>query len=190
MPYGFTPDGRLLLGEVSPDLGARLAMLAMNGDRRITPLMRTTFNVGNGEISPDGRWLAYESDESGREEIYVRPFPEVDGGRWQVSTGGGRRPVWAPNGRELFYQGTDGMVLGVAVTAEGRSFRGGSPAKVVEARYFMGDTTFNGRTYDVASDGQRFLMIKAGPIDEGATPPHLVVVQNWFEELKRRVPRN
>ena len=189
--YGFSRDGRqLLLREEGTDIRETLTLLTLDGDRRMTSLIRTTFNQRNGEISPDGRWLVYESDESGREEIYVRPFPEVDRGRWQVSTGGGLRPLWARNGRELFYQAPDGALLGVPVAVEGGgSFRAGPPTKLVAGRYYMGEIYTSGRTYDVSADGRRFLMIKDAPAGEAGPPPQLVVVLHWFEELKRLVPR-
>ena len=183
-----------MLRQDGPKTGGDLMVLALDGARRMTPLIQTAFNERNGEISPDGRWLAYESDESGQEEIYVRPFPDVNGGRWQVSTGGGSEPLWARSGRELFYRGPDGSLLGVAVAVEGSaSFRAGRPAALVEGRYYagVGGGAAPGRTYDVSPDGQRFLMVKEGAeADQAAAPPSIVVVQNWLEELKRLVPRN
>ena len=194
-PYAVTPDGkRLVLREDGPKTGGDLMVMALDGDRRVTPLIQTSFNERNGEISPDGRWLAYESDESGQEEIYVRPFPDVNGGRWQVSsTGGGSEPLWARSGRELFYRGPDGALLGVAVAVEGSaSFRTGKPIRLVEGRYYAGagSGAAPGRTYDVSLDGQRFLMVKEGDASNqtAAPSPSIVVVQNWQEELKRLVP--
>jgi serine/threonine-protein kinase len=193
-PYAVTPDGkRLVLRQDGPKTGGDLMVLTLDGARRLTPLVQTTFNERNGEISPDGRWLAYESDESGREEIYVRPFPDVNGGRWQVSTGGGSEPLWARNGRELFYRGPSGVLLGTTVAVEGSgSFRAGTPTKLVETRYYAGagSGAAPGRTYDVSPDGQRFLMLReGGRSDQTAPPPpSIIVVQHWVEELKRLVP--
>ena len=111
-PHAFSPDGtRLLIREERPTTGADLALLTLEGERRVETLVQTTFTERNGEISPDGRWLAYQSDESGQFEIYVRPFPDVNSGRWQISTGGGTRPLWARRGRELFYVAPDGAVM-------------------------------------------------------------------------------
>jgi serine/threonine-protein kinase len=141
----------------------------------------------NAELAPDGRWLAFQSNESGRDEIYVRPFPDVAGGRWQVSTSGGRTPLWARTGRELFYRSADGAVMGVRVEP-GPAWRGSPSTQVLPARYFD-DSGTTGRTFDVAPDGRRFLMMKEAG-GEGAAPPQMVVVQNWFEELKRLVPTN
>ncbi|MGH8648697.1 MAG: TolB family protein, partial [Burkholderiales bacterium] len=107
-PNGFTPDGRGLVFAQDQEGQVRdLFLLPIGGDRRATRLVQTMFDERNGEISPDGRWLAYESNESGQSQIYVRPFPAVDEGRWQVSTSGGVQPLWARSGRELFYLAPD-----------------------------------------------------------------------------------
>ena len=153
--------------------------------------MQTRFEERNGAVSPDGRWLAYESDASGRLEVYVRPFPNAADGQWQVSTTGGSQPLRAPSGRELFYFALDGTLMAVPVEARNTAWSAGAPAKILEARYFTGGfgAVTIGRTYDVSPDGRRFLMIKQG--DGGgqtSAPPQIVVVQNWFEELRRLVP--
>jgi len=150
------------------------------------PLVQTTFQEINGEISPDGRWLAYQSNESGRDEIFVQPFPDVGGGRWQISTGvGGTRPLWARSGRELFYLTPTGVLMRVPIEPTA-SFAAGTPAKLLDGRYHFEEP---GRTYDVSPDGRRFLMIKSGDgSDKTAAPANLIVVQNWVEELKRLVP--
>jgi eukaryotic-like serine/threonine-protein kinase len=132
----------------------------------------------SADISPDGRWLAYQSDESKQDEIYVRPFPNVDSGRWQVSTGGGTRPAWARNGRELFYYQAPGKILAVPIQP-GAAFASGTPQVVVNGQYAVAQP---GRTYDLSPAGKRFLMIK------DATPSQLVVLLNWLNELKARVP--
>ncbi len=185
-PFSFSPDGtRLVFAESNNDL----AVLALEGDRQTTPLVKTTFAERNGEISPDGRWLAYQSDESGREEIYVRPFPDVDAGRWPVSAGGGSRPLWARSGEELFYLAPDGAVMRVAVEG-GTTFRPDTPTRLFQGLYSGGTLGRFFRTYDVSPDGKRFSMIKEGTPDGSATPPSLILVLNWFEELKRLVPAN
>jgi len=141
----------------------------------------TTFDELNGEISPDGRWVAYQSNESGQDEMYVRPFPEVNSGRWQVSTGGGNRPLWAHSGKELFYLAPGGGVMSVGVEG-GAMFRAGSPTKLFEGPYLAPPAGIVGRTYDVSADGQRFLMIKqAASTDVTSAPPQIIVVQNWLE---------
>jgi dipeptidyl aminopeptidase/acylaminoacyl peptidase len=189
--YGssISADGTALVFEEQTTT-ADLHALALGGDRRATPLIATMFNEANGDLSRDGRWLAYRSNESGRFEVYVRPFPGVDGGRWQVSTGGGIQPLWAPNGRELFYVDPDGRIVAVPIEA-GSGFRAGNPQVIVEGPFATILPGVNGRMYDVSRDGQRFLMVKRDDNGEqAAPPPQIVVVQNWFQELKRLAPVN
>ena len=164
-------------------------LLPLAGDRRPQPLVQTPYDELNAELSPDGRWLAYESNESGRYEIYVRPFPNVTAGKW------GRSPRTAARGlcghgtgRSFFYESM-GALMRVPVTT-GSTFSAGTPTKLFDAPYFFGPVVVGrGRTYDVSPDGQRFLMIKEGSVaDESAPSARLVLVQHWFEELKRRVP--
>ncbi len=188
VPYTISPDGtRLVFWEGSPDTGDDLHVLTLDADRRVAPLIVTEFNELNAEISPDGRWVAYDSNSSGQAEIYVQPFPDVDTGQWQISTTGGTQPLWGPNGRELFYL-TEAGVMGVTVETDG-GLEAGTPVLVVAGRYYV---TAPDRTYDIAPDGQRFLMLKeAGPANTddpfaGLTQIHVVL--NWFEELKARVP--
>jgi serine/threonine-protein kinase len=159
----------------------------------VRPLAQAPFEERNGIVSPDGRWLAYEADASGRFEVYVRPFPNVADGQWQVSTGGGVQPLWARNGSELFFLAADGALSAVSVEARGAGWSAGGQTKILEPRYFTGGlgASTTGRTYDVSPDGRRFLMIKQGDGgDQTSAPPQIVVVQNWFEELKRLVPVN
>jgi serine/threonine-protein kinase len=184
---GITPDGTaVLFFEVTPTMGRDLLQVALDGTRRVTPLLQTKFDERNGIVSPDGRWLAYESNSSGSSEIYVRPFPNVGGGQRQVSTAGGKQPLWSRSGKELFYVGPDRALLRVPVEASGATWNAGTPMKLLEGRYVTGSTI--GRTYDVSPDGQRFLMIKAPETEPGAALPALIVVQHWDEELKRLVP--
>ena len=184
---GITPDGTAVVyNETTPTMGRDLLQLALDGTRLVTPLLQTKYDERNGIVSPNGRWLAYESNNSGTFEIYVRPFPNVGGGQWLVSTAGGRQPLWARSGKELFYVGSDGALLRVSVEGSGATWNAGTPMKLLEGRYYAG--TGSGRAYDVSPDGQRFLMIKAPRTDAGAAPPALIVVQHWDEELKRLVP--
>jgi eukaryotic-like serine/threonine-protein kinase len=129
--------------------------------------------------SPDGRWLAYTSNQSGRFEVYVHAFPE-GGARWQISSDGGTEPVWVRNGRDLFFRNGDKMIA-VDVTTDPR-FRAGKPRLLFEGRYEAYPLTTN---YDVAPDGQRFLMVKTR--EPAPAPAQFNVVLNWFEELKNRV---
>jgi Tol biopolymer transport system component len=141
----------------------------------------------NPEVSPDGRYLAYQSNESGRDEIYVKPFPRVSEGRWQVSTEGGTRPTWARNGRELFYVDLANAMTAVPVQTAMPTFSAGNPTRLFPTAYPTSLTA--PRDYDVAPDGRRFLMVKADATrDRTTTPASMIVVQNWFEELKQHVP--
>jgi dipeptidyl aminopeptidase/acylaminoacyl peptidase len=150
-------------------------------DRKAQPFLRTQFDEAVPRFSPDGRWLAYISDESGRFEIYVQPYPGP-GRKWQISTEGGTEPVWNPNGRELFYRSGDKMMAVDIATQPG--FAAGTPRKLFEGRYEL--PPFPTTNYDVSPDGQRFLLLK--PIEQEAASTQINVVLNWFEELKRRVP--
>jgi Tol biopolymer transport system component len=133
-------------------------------------------------FSPDSRWIAYQSEESGRYEVYVQPFPGP-GGKWEISTNGGTMPVWAQNGRELFYM-SSGRLMSVSVTAQ-PTFTASTPRIVADyPRSLMGRLT-NG-VYDVSPDGQRFLFVKANV--EIGSPDEVRVVLNWTEELKQLAP--
>jgi hypothetical protein len=143
--------------------------------------VRTPFNEGSPIFSPDGRWLAYISDASGRHEIYVQPYPGP-GGRLQISTEGGTEPVWSRNGRELFYRSGDKMM---AVEIDTRSsFSAGKPKSLFQGSYLPAPALL--ANYDVAPDGRHFLMLKPGGEEQAPTQVNLVL--NWFEELKRLVP--
>jgi serine/threonine-protein kinase len=148
-------------------------------------------NFFGAEVSPDGRWMAYHSNESGGQEVYVRPFPNVEGGRWQISSGGGSRAAWSSSGRELFFLDADNLLVSVAISASGDTFSASGIKPILARAYVAGASAraLDLRSYDVAPDGQRFLMIKEasarpGPTDTGS----LIVVTNWFDEVKRRVP--
>src|SRR5262245_14241014 len=188
-PSGITPDGTaVVFNEATPTMGNDLFQVALDGTHRVTPLLQTQFDERNGVVSPDGRWLAYESNSSGsRYEVFVRPFPNTAGGQWQVSVAGGTRPLWSRNGKELFYVGSANELLGVPVEVTGATWNADQPVKLVEGRYLAAQGTA-GRTYDVSPDGRRFLMLKRQGADAGAAPPPIIVVQHWNEELKRLVP--
>jgi serine/threonine-protein kinase len=184
LPSGVTSDGRHLFFSSSP--GARdLMLLTLDASHHVEPLIATPlYNERNGVVSSDGRWLAYESDSSGKFEIYVKPFP-VTAAQWRVSTAGGTRPLWAPNVQELFYVAPDGALMAVRVDARGASWSAGNPAKVLAGTYATG-SPLSSRNYDVFPDGQRFLMVKQSA--NQAAAPQIIVVLNWVEELKARMP--
>jgi len=134
-------------------------------------------------LSPDGRWLAYVSDVTGREEVYVKPFPNVTDATWQVSTTGGSEPRWARGGRELFFRNFQRDMVAVPITP-GPSFEWGEPEILFQGGDYL--TASNGRMYDVAPDG-RFFMLRVLP---DSAPPTVVVVQNFFEELRQKAPHD
>jgi Tol biopolymer transport system component/predicted Ser/Thr protein kinase len=189
-PNSWSPDGQLMaFFEITPTTGYDIWVLRL-GDpsagqgqvRKAQPFLQTSFAESVPQFSPDGRWLAYISDESGRFEIYVQPYPGP-GGKWQISTEGGTEPVWNHNGRELFYRSGDKMMAVDIATQP--SFAAGKPRMLFEGQYVPTPATIP--NYDVSPDGQRFLMLK--PIEQAqAAPTQINVVLNWFEELKRRVP--
>jgi len=181
-PTSFLPDSTGVLvfgGGLAGGVGDDIGIFRMDGEDRATPLLDTMFEESYPAVSPDGRWLAYVSDESGSEEVYVRPFPDIDtGGRWQVSTSGGTQPLWARDGQELFYR-SGGAVIAVPVQTD-PNFTVGNPQVLFEGDYHLAP---GGPNYDVSPDGERFLMIRGV---EGTS--QLTVVLNWFSELERLAP--
>jgi eukaryotic-like serine/threonine-protein kinase len=163
--------------------------LSLDGTRRVEPIIQSPANELNAEVSPDGKWIAYDSNESGQFEVYVRPYPNVRDGRWQISRQGGRQPLWSRDRRELFYRDFSGAVMATPVKLS-PTFAAGEVAMLfANAGYHGGGSLGGGRTYDRSLDGRRFLMIKSRATSDGTTPS-LVVVINFFEELKRLVPIN
>jgi len=182
-PTSFSHDGRLLAySEVSPTTGSDVWVLQLS-DHKTQPLLRTEFNEVAPVFSPDGRWLAYVSDESGRNEVYAQPYPGP-GGKYQISTEGGTEPVWNPKGKELFYRSGDKM-MAVDVATQS-SFSIGKPRMLFQGPYVP--TTGMLPMYDVSPDGQRFLMVRPAEQAASSSLAQIVVVQDWFEELKRLVP--
>jgi serine/threonine-protein kinase len=183
VPMSWSPDGQLLAFiEVNAETGYDLWMLSLK-DRKARPFLRTPFNESAPRFSPDGRWLAYISNETVRYEIYVQPFPGL-GAKLQISTQGGTEPIWNPRGRELFYRdGSKMMVVDIAATKV--TLTAGKPRVLFEGEYLPTPATTP--NYDVSPNGH--LMIKAGATGDVA-PTQINVVLNWFEELKRRVPSN
>jgi Tol biopolymer transport system component len=189
-PGTWTPDGKtLLFMENNSVTGYDIWARSMEGDRGPRPLLQTPFNEQYPEFSPDGRWLTYASNQSGRSEVYVQPYPEP-GSRQQISVDGGTAPAWSRDGRELFYVTTPTvggqaaltamMVVPVQVTP---TFTVGTPRMLFQGRF---GATANIRGYDVTPDGQRFLMVqqKERPAMRVAD---MIVVENWVDELKQAV---
>jgi eukaryotic-like serine/threonine-protein kinase len=183
IPGSWSPDGQVLaFSEQNPTTGWDIWVLKLEGNRKPQPFLRTPSNEDAPIFSPDGRWLAYQSDESGRNEIYIRPFPSP-GGRWQISTEGGTEPLWARIGQELFYRNGDKMM---AVTIETKpNFTAAKPKLLFKGNYVVGPFSFR-PNYDVSADGQRFLMVKAAEQQQAVSEIKLVL--NWSEELKHLAP--
>jgi serine/threonine-protein kinase len=173
-PADSSPDGRTLIIEDSPQAtSSDISVLSLTGDRELRPFLRTPANEGAAKLSPDGGWLAYQSDESGRLEVYVMAFPGP-GGRSQVSIDGGSAPVWSRDGRELFFQ--SGSRLMAASVEMRPAFRAALPKPLFKL-------TNLGEEYDVARDG-RFVMVRSRAEEDA--PKSLAVVLGWFDDLKRR----
>jgi dipeptidyl aminopeptidase/acylaminoacyl peptidase len=151
-------------------------VLPQFGDKKLFAYLQSQFNEGPARLSPDGRWLAYVSDESRRKEIFVASFPQP-GGKWQISTGGGEIPIWSRDGHELFFVSADNKMMAVEFKTTGGKLEPGVPKPLFDVRLGRGDTNF-----DVSKDG-RFLIPTL--LDQGASEP-LTVVLNWPEMLKKK----
>jgi len=180
-PTSVSPDGRLVLGVRSGNTlpsGTEIWVLPLDATKaaeaKPQPFLDTRFTRGNLQFSPDGKWVAYESNETGRNEIYVVPYPGP-GGESQVSTDGGTQPRWNRNGRELFFR-NGAMMMAVDVQT-GATFRTGTPRMLFEKV---------SSDYDVAPDGRRFLMLKPAATTTDSSELHVIL--NWFDDLRRRVP--
>ena len=182
-PGGWSADGRLVFSRPPGDIG----VLTVEGERTVEMLIESEFTERAAVLSADGRWLAYQSDESGQFEIYVRPFPNVDDGKWQVSTGTGSHPVWSPDGRRLFYVVDANRMMVVEVGTD-PTFNWGTPTEAFGgSNYELRGGPVRG--YDVAPDGERFLVrIRRSGADGDEAFNGLIFVENWHQELLERVP--
>jgi len=177
----WSPDGGHLVYSniTSPATGFDLWILPMNGDRKPFAFVQTPAQEDNPEFSPDGRWIAYSSTESSREEVYVRPFPGP-GGVYQVSRAGGTQPQWRGDGREIFFLGLDGVLMSASVNALPGGIEAGIPQPLFETNVALAANT-NRRQYAAAKDGKRFLV---NVPDRSAPPPPITVVLNWPAAIK------
>ena len=184
VPGSFSPDGATLaFVELNPQTGWHINLLDMN-TRKVTPFLNSKANQMYPEFSPDGHWMAYTSDESGRMEVYVRPFPGR-GGKWQLSAEGGSSPLWSRDGKRLSYVGPEGDEYWVTDVHTDGTFSVSKPRLLFNTKDCS--CAYPTRGSDISLNGQRFLMVKRGerkpqPVTE------LILVQNWFEELKRLAP--
>jgi serine/threonine-protein kinase len=187
-PLSVSPDGQVLIGETTEN-DIDIGVLSLEEPGALKPFLASSFADRDPRFSPDGRWVAYASDESGVPEVYVRPFPEA-GGRWQVSDGGGRFPTWSRTGRELFYRTDEGIMV-AAVETVGDTFRVGKAQTLFEGSFrggMRGISVFGYifRDFDVTPDGKHFVMF---PSDEDrAEQTNVTVVFNWFDDLRRTLP--
>jgi serine/threonine protein kinase len=195
IPYSFSPDGKLLAFQQTGNSGSQDIFTApVEAD----PGRGQGFQLGKAELflgtpfsevlpafSPDGRWLAYQSNESGPYEVYVRPFPGP-GGRWQISIGGGRYPIWSTAAHELLFETLDGHVMAASYTVKGNSFAAAKPRVWAETRLKDSADSSN---YDLTPDGKRLAVFLAGDASSDQKPPtHLTFLLNFFDELRRRAP--
>jgi Tol biopolymer transport system component len=183
VPTSWSSDGKFLAyWAVGSATGRDIWIVPLTGERKPQPFLQTKFNEMQARFSPDSRWIAYQSEESGRYEVYVQPFPGP-GGKWQISTNGGTTPVWAENGRELFYM-SSGNFMSASVTAQ-PTFSASTPRIVADYPPFLMGRLSNG-VYDVSADGQQILFVRANV--ENGPPDEVRVVLNWTEELKQLAP--
>lgn len=199
-PYSFSPDGkRLAYSQQNAETGSDLWTLPLDTSDPEHPkpgkpelFLRTPFKALDPSFSPDGRWISYSSTESGRREVFVRPFPgggASGAGRWQISTGGGRFPIWSRDGRELFYGGLDNRIMAAAYTAKGDSFAAGKPRPWSNPQLLEN----NGHWLldvapDVAPDGRRFVVaLRADSAGQPKSSVHVTFLLNFFDEVRRRV---
>jgi hypothetical protein len=180
IPFDWSRDGRFIIyGVIDPKTSWDLWVLPLDGDRTPIPFLQTDADERQAQFSPNGKWVAYASIESGRTEVYVRPFPAA-AGKWQVSTGGGEQPRWRRDGRELFYLSADHKLIAVEVNTEGPTFEHHTPNALFVTR--VGGIDTPGDYYAVTADGQRFLLNNL--VEEAGHTPITVVV-NWTADLKR-----
>jgi serine/threonine-protein kinase len=191
-PASWHPNGKVLTlerGVYAAESGTYTVSIEGNDNQGWTvgqpkPLLTGSSTTWESSFSPDGRWLAYSSNESGDFEVYVRPFPDT-GGKWQISTGGGRYPKWSRTSKELFYRTPDSKIMVVRYSVSGESFGPGkaqlwSPGQFTER---LGTVNF-----DIHPDGKRFVVLKTARSKEEASASKLVFVFNFFYELRRKVP--
>jgi Tol biopolymer transport system component len=192
--WSFSPDGRrLAYVDRNPETGYDIWILPLDitdADHpkagKPEPFLRTPADQMVPQFSPDGRWIAYRSNESGSNEIYVRPFPAGSGGKWQISIGGGLYGLWANDGRELFYETADYRIMVLDYTVNGASFVPGKPRLWSDKQLFFNGTS----NLDLAPDGKRFVVFTLPETRAGGEKGsvHVTVLLNFFDEVRRRIP--
>ncbi|MBI4470242.1 MAG: PD40 domain-containing protein [Acidobacteria bacterium] len=181
MTFSWSSDGRFLLFRpFDPKTNWNLWILSMSGDRQVSPFSQTEFYEMGGMFSPDGRWIAFQSNESGRVEVYVAPFPTAGVEKRQISLAGGKWPRWRGDGREIFYLDRDEKLMAAAVGFKGTNVEVGTVVPLFQTR--PSSPGYSGYAYDVTPDGQRFLINTA---IEPITSPSITLVTNWAVDLKK-----
>ena len=187
VPYGWTPDGvSLLFGMLPPNESNDLFMLPVNGERKPVALLQSAFSESQGQISPDGKWLAYASNESGLNEVYVQPL-SPDGSKWAISNGGGSHPRWRSDGRELFFIG-NGRMRAVEISTKGTALVAGDARTLFD--YYVSTINLGHNIhfpYVPSRDGQRLLISAPTSVATGAAAqqPPIVVVINWLDAIRK-----
>ncbi len=193
VPDSWSPDGKSIVYEaITRETGTDLWMLPLTGDRKTSALLHTRFNEGRGQVSPDGKWLAYFSNETGRNEVYIQPFPSGTG-KWQISTAGGTDPRWRSDSMELFYLTgvTGGKMMAVDIRSKGATLEAGSPKELFDSPLLNLLHTGTGagagpyHAWAVSANGQRFLIPRAPSNDTADTAMPIAVVENWAAALMK-----
>jgi dipeptidyl aminopeptidase/acylaminoacyl peptidase len=180
LPASWSPDGQsIAFVEMNRNTGTDIWLLELKDTPSVMPYLVTPFEEHSAQISPDGRWLAYISNESGQEEVYVQPFPRP-GRKWTISSAGGVEPRWSPDGKELYYRSAAEMMAVSVDTVQG--FVAGSPRVLFEDTFQT--SSLGVANYDVAPEGDRFLLVQNS--EKSSEPAQLKVVLNWTEELQRQ----
>jgi len=189
----WSPDGKVLALSQNAGTGLGILTLPIEGNEKSgwkpgepKPFVNSAFTEGMPAFSPDGRWLAYRSNESGNIEVYVRPFPGP-GGKWQISTGGGYMPKWSRNGKELFYRTTtESKIMVVTYTASGDSFHADKPQLWSPGQFT--DRAGDRINFDLHPDGKRFAVLKAPGTEQAAAVNKVSFILNFFDEIRSKVP--
>jgi serine/threonine-protein kinase len=191
-PWSISPDGHVAYFASSPETGFDIWTLPLDlrdpdhpKPGKPEPFLRTPYDELVPRFSPDGRWIAYRSTESGSPEIYVRPFPAASGGKWQISNGGGLYALWSNRSRKLFYETTDNRIMVMDYAVDGASFVPGKPQLWSDKQLFYSGTS----NLDLAPDGKRFVVLsrpESAPAEKGSV--HITMLLNFFDEVKRRIP--
>ena len=190
VPFSFAPDAKRLAFWEFVTGGTEIWTLPLETDgsglraRKPEPFLQTHFNERHPSFSPDGRWLAYDSNESGTTQVYVRTFPDK-GGKWQISSGDGIYPEWSRGGRELFFRTEDNHIMVAAYTVNGDSFVADKPRMWSQKR--IGNSGPAGTNYAVAPDGKRIAALMPAEAQEAQqSQNHVIFLENFFDELRRR----